>query len=490
MFLDYITNMTIMPSNELIDFKSLNLDLKNFRTVPQNSEEDAINAMISIKPERFHAIMESIIDDGYLLTENLIVIRNGSHLIVREGNRRVAALKLIHGIYDLGNFGIPDSIISKVKNLDSEWRDNNLHIPCSIFNDHESEKVDKIVNLAHAKGEKASRDPWTAVARARHNRDQKKASEPALDLLEVYIKQGKNITVQQKERWSGDYNITVLDEAIRKIIIRLGYKSIPDLVKDYPHNKLRPNIERIMLDIGSNILQFKHIRDTHIDFALVYDIPQFNKDPDETEPKVGSSEGQSAKSYSDSSKAKSDASSQDSSSSTTNPSDDVTTPENGKPHSDIFKAAAIGDPRYVSLMLKKFNPKGNDRQKIVTLRDELRSLKIKSNPIAFCFIIRSMFEISAKVYCTENSISVKKANGNDKSLVEQLREITSHLTKDKSNKELLKVLHGALTEMEKPVGILSVTSLNQLVHSQTFSVIPKDICTSFGNIYPLLEAMN
>jgi len=55
---------------------------------------------------------------------------------------------------------------------------------------------------------------------------------------------------------------------------------------------------------------------------------------------------------------------------------------------------------------------------------------------------------------------------------------------------MVKTLHGAMTEIGKSDGILSVTSMNQLVHNPSFSVLSGDICTLFGNIYPLLEAMN
>ncbi len=85
-----------MPITKQIQIDKLSLDLKNFRTTPQKNEEDAIRAMISIKPDRFFAVMESIIENGYLITENLIVLKDGAILIVKEGNRRVAILKLRH----------------------------------------------------------------------------------------------------------------------------------------------------------------------------------------------------------------------------------------------------------------------------------------------------------------------------------------------------------------------------------------------------------
>jgi hypothetical protein len=51
-------------------------------------------------------------------------------------------------------------------------------------------------------------------------------------------------------------------------------------------------------------------------------------------------------------------------------------------------------------------------------------------------------------------------------------------------------LHGAMAELGRSEGFLSVTSMNQLVHHPRFSVAPSDIAVLFGNIFPLLEAMN
>lgn len=96
-----------MAKTSQLKVSTLSLDLKNFRTVPQKKEPDAIKAMITIKPDRFYAIMESIIEDGYIPTENIIILKEGTNLTVKEGNRRVAALKLIHGQYKITDFGIP-----------------------------------------------------------------------------------------------------------------------------------------------------------------------------------------------------------------------------------------------------------------------------------------------------------------------------------------------------------------------------------------------
>ena len=116
-----------MPQAKYIDIKDLYLDLTNPRTVPQESEKKAIETMISIKPDRFNAVMESILDDGYLTTESVIVLNNGRY-IVKEGNRRIAILKLIHGIYDKKNYAIPSNLQDRINSLTPEWLASNRNI--------------------------------------------------------------------------------------------------------------------------------------------------------------------------------------------------------------------------------------------------------------------------------------------------------------------------------------------------------------------------
>jgi hypothetical protein len=158
------------------------------------------------------------------------------------------------------------------------------------------------------------------------------------------------------------------------------------------------------------------------------------------------------------------------------------------------RAVATSDPRAVRRLLKDFAPRGKKREKVVALRDEAVRLDLSHTPLAFCFVLRSMFEISVKAYCADHTStggpSTTKANGQDRHLVEVLRDVTKHMTGNKSDKEKVKALHGAMTEIGESEGILSVTSMNQLVHNPRFSVAPADIALLFGNVFPLLEAMN
>jgi len=480
-----------MPDNKKLKVSELSLDLNNYRTVPQKSEEDAINAMITIKPEKFYAIIESIIENGYLLTENLIILQDGKY-IVKEGNRRTAALKLIHGFHDKNSFNLPNSLKQKIESLGEAWKSENMIIPCYIFSLEEKEAANKIISLTHAKGEKAARDPWSSVARARQNRDEKKASEPVLDLLEKYIEQGQNLTNQQKERWSGDYHLTVLEEALRTITPRLGFNSISELVQQYPNTESRTTIEDVIRAIGLEEFGFKEIRDKHSDFAAKYGVPKKTPNldsPSKSAPNNSSALNQKqALSESSSKKTSPKEASKPSFSFEELDEKAKTTPQK-QPSKKKPKAHPVHDQKAVNQTLRKFTPLGSNRQKLVALRDELKRLKIKDNPHAFCFVLRSMFEISAKIYCEENSIPTEGQRGS-KTLSQLLSAVTTHLTENSTNQGMVKTLHGANTELSKREGLLSVTSMNQLVHSTTFSIAPHDICTLFNNVYPLLEAMN
>lgn len=170
--------------------------------------------------------MESLLDDGYLPTENIIVLESpDGKMVVREGNRRVASLKIILGHIKTSSLDLPHQLSERIKNLPKEWKEENSKVPCTVYSESEEDLVDRIVTRTHGKGQKAGRDSWEAVARARHNKIANGATEPGLDLLEKYLTHGENLTAEQKTRWAGKYNLTVLDEAIKRF--PLDFQSTP-----------------------------------------------------------------------------------------------------------------------------------------------------------------------------------------------------------------------------------------------------------------------
>ena len=268
----------------------------------------------------------------------------------------------------------------------------------------------------------------------------------------------------QKESWSGDYKLTVLNEAIQKIYTRFGLNSTNELVSAYPNKiKYRLKLEQILSDIGLENLGFPKLRNKDEDcFSQLYDLKPSTKDDSNSKSQDKSKE----KSGENSGTRKSSG------------------------NSNKKSAHSNTDPKSVMKFLRGFKPKGDNREKLVALINEAKILKLDKHPYAFCFILRVMFELSAKAYCKDNEKNGCKEYKDNKSLEENLKKIASHLNNQSQDKEMVKKLHGAMTELSKKTGLLSVTSMNQLVHNPRFSVDQVHICTVFHNVFPLLEEMN
>lgn len=488
----------------------LSIDLHNFRTVPQNGEFEAIQAMISISPDFFWGLMESLLDDGYLPTENIIVLEEASGTkFVKEGNRRIASLKILLGIIDGDRLNLPPQISDRIKNLSQRWVKDNSTVPCTIYSADEEGVVDRIVTRTHGKGSKAGRDTWEAVARARHNRDKNGVNEITLDLLEKYLVYGTNFSHDQKTRWAGRYNLTVLEEAIKRIATRFGVSSSTELVRQYPNVQPKNALDDIIHAIGVESLGFSAIRDS-ADFALRFGLPPLNAGSGQSAAggsgnggNFGNGSGKPSPGGNSANSGQGGAAQGNSSASdgatgggntASNPGGGGGSSTNGSAGGRT-QATATTDERSVKKALRALKIYGPNRAKLETVRKEILKLKLKDNPIAFCFLLRSMFEISAKTYCQDRSgqpdapVAVK-SDGSDRTLADVLRDIVSHLTQNKKDKQMVKLLHGPLTEVQRSDGILSLTSMNQLVHNTSFTISSTDIPTLFSNIFPLLEQMN
>jgi len=464
-----------MGTTKQIKVADLRMDLTNYRAVHQPDEKHATNALISIHPNYFWGLMESLLDDGYSPTENIVVLHVKGEYVVKEGNRRTASLKLIHGLTK--NVELPEHIQDRIGKLSSSWKSNNESIPCVVYPAKEAAFVDKLVARTHAKGDTAGRDKWNSVATARYARDQLKKSEPGLNLLESYLDKGKNLNTQQAERWSGEYPLTVLNEALQKLVPVLKAKGATDLASTYP-GKNKRLFDGILFDIGTGTLGFKEIRNASwvTAYGLAVSNPAENPEGSSGSNSIGSPGGTGTSGASGS----------------TGVTGGGLSGAKGKGGST--KAHPSNDPKSVRKKLSSFKVKGTGRDKIATLLIELRKLELDTHPHAFCFLLRSLFELSAKAYCVDHKQSggpdPKKKDGSDKSLADILRDIVKHLTNNEADKAKVKVLHGPMTELAKKDGLLSVTSMNQLVHHPSFSVSPPDICILFGNVFPLLEEMN
>lgn len=454
----------------------LTLDLNNFRTQSQKNEKDAIDTMISTSPDNYWSLFNSILENGYFGIENIIVIRNNEKYIVKEGNRRVSVLKLIYGL--VPDFNLEHFYLEKIKNLSQEWLSINNSLPCIVYESNELDKVNEQISLIHGKAEKASRDTWKAIAKARFSRNINKKEELGLDLFDKYLNNNFEISDAQKKKWSGVFPITILDEVLPKISSFLNYSNIKQLIADYP-KKNNELIDSIIFDIGNGLLSFQDIRNSGFlkddKYSQLSTTNSILGGEVETEIKNDTNTSEMKEEY-------------------VNPNNSHNNTAKRENIKRSSSSQSLLDQRSVKRTLRSFKPYGEGNEKIVTLRDEMLQLDITKNPLAFCFLLRSMIEISVKVFSqnTPDSFAVEEVSNKGKAYSRELSKviedaISFFVKKDVSNQ---KKLHPAKVTLGNDNSILSVTSLNQLIHNPKFSLSSVDICIGFHNIFPLIELLN
>jgi hypothetical protein len=148
---------TLEPVPKRVPIGELLFDPENPRFPPEineGSEEILIERFI--RDERLLELVESIGNQGYFVGEPLLVIQDLLGYVVLEGNRRLAALKLLGGYIEAPPGRI--SIENAVRNAAVKPKD----VPCLIFPDRTA--ILRYLGFRHITGVKA----WSALQKARY----------------------------------------------------------------------------------------------------------------------------------------------------------------------------------------------------------------------------------------------------------------------------------------------------------------------------------
>jgi ParB-like nuclease family protein len=136
----------------------LDLDEKNYRFIPAADQGDAISKIYTGSPGNFKNMMQSIAEDD--LDQPLLVLKKNRRKIVADGNRRVAALKVLYNPELAPNSSIKKLAIDLVKK--NKFTSFNIATQISSNRD----LVLLTVYERHAAGKGVSSIPWNAFGNA------------------------------------------------------------------------------------------------------------------------------------------------------------------------------------------------------------------------------------------------------------------------------------------------------------------------------------
>lgn len=142
-----------------IKLDNLKLDVKNPRLPLQfsrdgKSQEEIINKFLT--DDNLIELMLAIRTEGFFIGEALLVVKEGDHYVVIEGNRRLSSLKLLQ------NPDIATRHKRKIEAVLAEVGAPITEVPCLIFPNRED--ILRYVGYRHVTGIK----PWSLNAKARY----------------------------------------------------------------------------------------------------------------------------------------------------------------------------------------------------------------------------------------------------------------------------------------------------------------------------------
>jgi hypothetical protein len=145
------------PQSAEIEVKNLDFDKKNPR-FPKAVAEGPEDALIEkfARDERLQEIIDSIATRGYFPGEPLLVVSSGRRFTVIEGNRRLAALKLLNGLAK-----VPKNRSALAEAVDTASV-VPTNVPCLVFSSED--EIVRYLGFRHITGIKA----WGALQKARY----------------------------------------------------------------------------------------------------------------------------------------------------------------------------------------------------------------------------------------------------------------------------------------------------------------------------------
>lgn len=445
-----------------IKITNLFLDLDNFRFEHQNSQVEAINIMVEEYGAQLFNLALDIMTNGVNPVDKPLVIKEAKErqkYIVLEGNRRIAALKI------LLNPNLIDSthasLRKKFLRLSMEQEQNLIHsIECGVCSSREEGNIwieRKHTNGLHGIGTLQ----WNAMQKQRFDESTKGKATMALQIVNML----NHSDLVSKE-------------------VKLGLKSLR--VTNLQRLMTDPDVRDFLgISMKEGCLTSDVKQDLVID-ALITIIKDFIK-PDFKVKKIYSKADRKnymAGIFSDKEKPNR-LINKVSQWTFVNPPKLVKSQESNQSKSSNLP---VSKPQNI-LVSPKFKPPITDAR-IASIFREMKSLKVRNYVNTAAVMMRVFIEMSVDVYLeTFNLLPNGKLTSNRSGLklLEKITAVIKHLkTSQTVNTDMTKGIEIEINNEHTP---LSPASMNSYVHNYRISPIADNLILEWDNIQPFVGAL-
>jgi hypothetical protein len=443
-----------MNSKE-IRVTDLQLDTTNYRTGKQNDQRDAIRALIEEQKNKLVNLAKDVMDNGLSPLETILVISDPDdrrrHTVV-EGNRRVAAMKLVsqpdlaadttwHNAFKRLHKNAPGQVPKKIR--------------CAVANSKKEEAF-LWIQRRHDTGLKgAGLESWSTIAQYRAHAAQGR-SAPEFDALEFTLAHGK-LDPDVEERVNGqDFPITNLARLLDSAYVTERLEL--DRGETYLTTTANKKWVLSMLREFITIISREEHNGQKFGVKDIYDSAAQKKFFNKLESKHPKPE-RSARRWAINAD---------------------TTVADGEPNIQRKKKLNRPTSERKKLVLKSTDvrpPMGRAND----ILHELQRLEVENYRNAVSVLFRVFLEFSVEEYMTRSA--VPGITSADK-LYQKIKAVTKHMEDNGilSHKDLI----SANKVANDPNSVLSTQQLNAYVHNQNFYPSASELKTSWDNLEPFI----
>lgn len=193
-------------STKVLKIDSVLLDLENPRISRSSSQREALQKIIADQGGKVAVLAESIVESGLNPMDRLLIIRSAeakSKFTVIEGNRRLAALKILNNPAVLDGLTVRPGLQRRLEATASRYDGSIESLPCYELADRAEGAM--WIRQRHS-GENGGRGivNWGGVASARF-----RGSNPALQALDFVLAHG-DLTEEDQAEIDDGFPITTL----------------------------------------------------------------------------------------------------------------------------------------------------------------------------------------------------------------------------------------------------------------------------------------
>ncbi|MBE0480780.1 MAG: hypothetical protein IBX68_07360 [Dehalococcoidia bacterium] len=428
----------MVHSIQAIKIENIKLNLENPRYDPTSSQQEALGTIIRKQGRKLLKLAEDIAEKGLNPSKLLMVTTTdepGTFKVI-EGNRRLAALKILSSGQLLMDLELPPSLVRQYKRLQGQLDGSPpATINCSVVPEEEAIHW---MRLEHT-GENEGVGVISWNTRARHRfRD----SSPALQAIEI-IEKSRFLDAESR---AGLENIAVTN--VERV---LGTPEARKLIGvELKHKKLVLNSEdakgRLALLIGDVAKKDIRVKDVmtlqeRVNYARRLASRPLPEAVIPVPTKAGSKES--------------------------------------KPMGRIKASRETLIPKGLELTIPL--------ARINSIYMELQLLKVEQFTNSCAVLFRVFLEMSADDFAKRNGISFKGAGGNDIKLRKKLEAVANFM--EQNGLSTRPQLHGVKTSISRRNHVFSVDSWHAYVHNQYYTPSASDLKNNWDSIQSFFEQM-